>query len=220
MRSYILTEPQVRGFLVPLTPTLPSGRATEPTVQFHFLRGPNSENELQGNPAIKLQLSFPLLCAEMHVCCFLFWTDLPRHFSTWNVLSDSSSCLVSLMFQNLLKQKKKKKKNLLKLCLLKESSPALLADTQQPLWNYDWRFYLGLPHHWQISIRGNPEIECKRVCVILPSCFHKSVSKSQEILKWVCDLKDWDPHFLTSASHTPNVHTNYLHFIKMKIPVQ
>ena len=37
------------------TPTLPSGRATEPTVQFHFLRGPNSENELQGNPAIKLQ---------------------------------------------------------------------------------------------------------------------------------------------------------------------
>lgn len=23
----------------------------------------------------------------------------------------------------------------------------LLADTQQPLWHYDWRFYLGLPHH-------------------------------------------------------------------------
>lgn len=164
-------------------------------------------------------LSFPLLCAEMHVCCFLLWTDLPRHFSTWNVLFDSSPCLVSLMFQNLLKQKKKKK-IYLSSASWKNPPLTLLADTQQPLWNYDWRFYLGLPHHWQISIRGNPEIECKRVCVILPSCFHKSVPKSHEILKWVCDLKDWDPHFLTSASHIPNVHTNYLHFIKMKIPIQ
>ena len=41
---------------VPGAPPAPtSGTATAPTVQSHFLRGPDSENELQGNPAIKLQ---------------------------------------------------------------------------------------------------------------------------------------------------------------------
>lgn len=69
MRSYILTEPHVRGFLVPPT----SGRATEPTQSsFIFLEVQtvkiNCKETLLSN--YSSSLSFPSLCVEMHVCCF------------------------------------------------------------------------------------------------------------------------------------------------------